>query len=109
MRGRRVPVRVVQLEDGVTFCVEYPDARVGTSSGRCTSHSKVRIAEAVNFTVRVPAGVRFTARTLGGNVEARGLVRAHRGVRSVTHGVLPTRRRKSGHPFATGNPLRRSM
>lgn len=73
MRGRRVPVRVVQHEGGVAFCVEYPDARVGGSNGRCPSYNNVRDPDAVNFTVRVPEGVRFIARTVQGDVEARDL------------------------------------
>lgn len=72
-----VRIEVVEHADGVTVCAVYPD---GNSSrpNRCTPgeswHSSVRDNDVeVEFTVRVPAGVRFDGRTVNGEVEARNL------------------------------------
>jgi hypothetical protein len=88
MHGESLPVRVVEHAGGVTLCVEYPGMyRDAGSSSRCAQSGHVRDGMArVDFTVRVPAGVAFTGRTVGGRVRAEGLrgpVRA----RTVSGGI----------------------
>ena len=73
-----VKIEVIQDEDGVTICAVYPS---GNSSrpNSCTtgehSHSDVRDNNdvQVEFTVLVPAGVRFTGRTVNGGIQIDGL------------------------------------
>ena len=74
---RSVTVQVVPHADGVTICAVYPSSDWGRpnecapgSGGRMnTNNNDVR----VEFTVRVPAGVRFVGRTVNGEVEADAL------------------------------------
>ncbi len=74
---RSVSVQVVPHADGVTICAVYPSSDWGRpnecapgSGGRMnTNNNDVR----VEFTVRVPAGVRFTGRSVNGTVEADSL------------------------------------
>lgn len=74
---RSVTVQVVPHGDGVTICAMYPSSDWGRpnecapgSGGRMnTNNNDVR----VEFTVRVPAGVRFIGRTVNGEVEAESL------------------------------------
>lgn len=78
MRDGRVPVRVVEHEDGVTLCVVYPNQRPssnnGRGNGRCGMTGNVgNDPPRVDFTVRVPAGVRFAGRSVTGDVRAQGL------------------------------------
>lgn len=82
MRGQSVPVRVLEHEGGVTLCVEYPGMRRGQGwdapdrrfRGRCNMQGNVgENPTRVDFTVRVPAGVAFTGRTVQGDVRAEGL------------------------------------
>ncbi|HEX8829644.1 MAG TPA: DUF4097 family beta strand repeat-containing protein [Longimicrobium sp.] len=82
MRDGRLPVRVIEHEDGVTLCVVYPtrsNSRStgrgnGSGSGRCRQEgSIVNNPPRVDFTVRVPAGVRFAGRTVQGDVRAEGM------------------------------------
>jgi DUF4097 and DUF4098 domain-containing protein YvlB len=80
-RGRRhdpneVEIKVVQYGGGVTLCAVYPS--VGGRPNECapgdSGHMSVRNNDVnVDFVVKVPAGVRFTARTVNGAVEAIGL------------------------------------
>lgn len=71
-----VDVRVIETADGVVACAIHPGAdaerragcRAGGDHGK-TDHDDVR----VDFTVRVPTGVRLVANTVNGAVEARGL------------------------------------
>lgn len=80
--GRRgnpedVRIEVVRHGEGVTICAVYPTPE-GREPNTCTpgagGHSNVQNNEvSVNFTVRVPAGVRFTGKTVNGRVEAEGL------------------------------------
>ena len=81
-RGRRsdpatVRVQVVEHGDGVTICAVYPSPDAGrpnTCEPGAGGRSNVRDNDvSVEFTVRVPAGVRFTGRTVNGNVEATSL------------------------------------
>lgn len=82
--GRRsdpatVRIEVVQDSDGITICAVYPGQGSACTGGRSRSwkgHNDVT----VDFQVRVPAGVRFSANTVNGGVTARALsgpVRAH--------------------------------
>lgn len=73
-----VRIQVVRGEDGVTICAVYPTPRGSSHENRCepgsgghmsTRHNDV----SVDFVVKVPAGVRFTGRTVNGRVEARGI------------------------------------
>ena len=70
-----VRIEVVRHAEGVLICAVYPNP--GGEPNTCevnNSHSHVRDNDTtVNFTVRVPAGVKFNGRTVNGNVEARGL------------------------------------
>ncbi|HKS27454.1 MAG TPA: DUF4097 family beta strand repeat-containing protein [Pyrinomonadaceae bacterium] len=77
-RGRRsdpkeVEIRVVEHAGGVTICAVYPsdgsrpnDCQVGNSWRTNVRNNDV----SVDFTVRVPTGVRFMGRTVNGGVEA---------------------------------------
>ena len=72
-----VRVEVVEHADGVTICAVYPNSRSnrpnrcapGDEGSMSTNNNDVEI----NFTVRVPAGVRFSGRTVNGGVEVEGL------------------------------------
>jgi len=78
-----VKIQVVQHDDGVTICAVYPSdgdrentCETGEHGHMSTHDNDVR----VNFTVRVPAGVRFAGHTVNGEVEAANLsgdVEAH--------------------------------
>ncbi len=81
-RGRRsnpdeVRIEVVRHGDGVTICAVYPTPegrQPNTCSAGPNDRSHVQNNDvSVNFTVRVPAGVRFTGKTVNGRVEAEGL------------------------------------
>ncbi|HEX2095229.1 MAG TPA: DUF4097 family beta strand repeat-containing protein [Longimicrobiaceae bacterium] len=97
-----VRIEVVPHEDGVTVCAVYPrgrrDSRWGGSEepgrGREGEYNRCGSGEwrnlnvqdndvAVDFTVRVPAGVRLVARNVSGDVEAEGL-RSNVEARSVS-------------------------
>ncbi len=86
-RGRRrnfdeVQFEVVEDDDGVTICAIYPQRRssrrrrsepyeCGPGGWRNVDIDDVDVD--VDFEVRVPGGVRFTGRTISGDVEAEGL------------------------------------
>jgi hypothetical protein len=87
-RGRRsdpksVEIRVVEHSNGVTICAVYPDdsghqneCLPGEGGRMNTRNNDV----SVDFTVHLPAGVRFIGRTVNGQVETsalRGEVEAH--------------------------------
>jgi hypothetical protein len=94
-RGRRsnpedVRIEVVRHGDGVTICAVYP-APEGRQPNTCAAgpndRSHIQNNDvSVNFTVRVPAGVRFTGKTVNGRVEAEGLT-ADVEARTVNGGV----------------------
>ena len=73
---RQVEIKVVEDGDGVTICAVYP-SRDAARPNECkpgggrnnTSNNDVR----VEFTVRVPSGVRFLGNTVNGGIEAAGL------------------------------------
>jgi DUF4097 and DUF4098 domain-containing protein YvlB len=75
---RSVEIKVVENAEGVTICALYkapsdsdrPNECVPGGGGRMnTKDNDVQ----VEFVVRVPAGVRFVARTVNGGIDAKGL------------------------------------
>jgi Putative adhesin len=90
-----VKIEVVEHDDGVTICAVYPS--YGRHENTCEfgehSHSDVHDNDVeVDFTVSVPAGVRFSGSTVNGSVDAANLasdVEAHTvngGIRVSTSG-----------------------
>lgn len=80
--GRRsdpkaVEIRIVEHAGGVTICAVYPSddpSRPNDCQPGRGGHMNVRDNDVeVNFTVRIPAGVRFVGRTVNGGVEATGI------------------------------------
>ncbi|HEV3467824.1 MAG TPA: DUF4097 family beta strand repeat-containing protein [Pyrinomonadaceae bacterium] len=72
-----VRVEVVEHAEGVTICAVYP-SREGDGPNVCAPGEGGRMSVrnndvVVDFTVRVPAGVRFRGKTVNGDVEARNL------------------------------------
>ncbi len=72
-----VRIETVEHADGVTICAVYPSRSADKpnlcapgSGGRMNTHNN---DVKVDFVVRVPAGVRFTGRTVNGGVQATGL------------------------------------
>ncbi|HYN83696.1 MAG TPA: DUF4097 family beta strand repeat-containing protein [Pyrinomonadaceae bacterium] len=81
-RGRRSAPETVRIEvvphgDGVTVCAVYPSpdaSKPNTCEPGGGGRSNVRDNDVhVEFVVRVPAGVRFSGRTVNGGVEIEGL------------------------------------
>lgn len=71
-----VRIEVVRHSEGVTICAVYPNTggRANTCEPGNRGHMSVRDNDTeVNFTVRVPSGVRFNGRTVNGRVEANNL------------------------------------
>jgi len=71
-----VRIEVVRNAEGVTICAVYPnaDGQPNTCAPGRGGHMNVRDNDtSVNFTVRVPAGVRFAGRTVNGKVIAENL------------------------------------
>ena len=77
-----VRIQVVDNGNGTTICAVYPsngrsnECKSGLGGHLSTDNNDVK----VEFTVRVPAGVRFTGRTVNGSVQATRLsadVEAH--------------------------------
>lgn len=71
-----VRVEVVPHAQGVTICAVYPssdgrqnECKPGQGGHMSVNHNDVK----VEFTVRIPNGVRFIGRTVNGAVEARSL------------------------------------
>ncbi len=80
--GRRgnpadVRIEVVEHDGGVTICALYPsenEDRPNECRADGRGRNNVRNNDTkVEFTVRVPAGVKFVGRTVNGDVEAEGL------------------------------------
>ncbi len=65
-----IELKVVEYDGGVTICAIYPSA---SGSNRCENGADINNDVSVDFTVRVPSGVRFVARTVNGLVEAKAL------------------------------------
>ena len=85
-----VRIEVVRHGDGVTICAVYPTPE-GREPNTCSAgpndRSNVQNNDTnVNFTVRVPAGVRFTGKTVNGKVDANGLT-ADVEARTVNGGI----------------------
>jgi hypothetical protein len=71
-----VEVKVVEHEGGVTICAVYPSP--GSTPNECRPGAGGRMQTQnndtnVDFTVRIPAGVRFVGRTVNGGIEAEAL------------------------------------
>ena len=69
-----VKVELVEHEGGVTVCAVYA-SRSGSKPNKCqpgdgSGNNNTRSNVEVNFTVRVPKGVRFVGRTVNGGIEA---------------------------------------
>ncbi len=71
-----VTFEVVEHDDGVTICAIYPsgdrEPNVCREGGRSRMNTRRNDVE-VEWTIRVPQGVRFVGRTVNGKVSARGL------------------------------------
>jgi hypothetical protein len=71
-----VRIEVVPHAEGVTICAVYPNVE-GREPNTCahgSSHMSTQNNDvSVNFTVRVPAGVRFSGHTVNGKVDANNL------------------------------------
>ena len=108
--GRRndpadVQIAIVDNGDGVTICAVYPrrgeECRPGKTGPTHTGGNDVK----VDFTVRVPRGVRFIGRTVTGDVEAVDLdadIEAH-AVNGSIHAVLCGAALESVRTFSTVN------
>ena len=80
-RGRRsdpkdVEIKVVEHGDGITICAVYPGERGRPNSCEPGSGGHMEVHDndvVVDFTVKVPAGVQFSGRTVNGDVRAEGL------------------------------------
>ena len=72
-----VTIEVIPHEGGVTICAKYPtpkgerpnECKPGDGGHMSTHNNDVQ----VEFRVQVPAGVRFTGRTVNGDIRASGL------------------------------------
>jgi hypothetical protein len=74
---KEVEIRVVEHSGGITICAVYPSTDPGRPND-CqpgpNSHSSVHNNDVnVDFTVRVPQGIRFRGCTVNGNVETSAL------------------------------------
>ncbi len=72
----QVKIEVVPSEDGVTICAVYPSdgRRENTCEPGEHDHTSTRNNDVrVDFTVRVPEGVRFRGATVNGKVDAANL------------------------------------
>jgi hypothetical protein len=78
-----VKIEVVPSDEGVTICAVYPSDGERENSCEAGEHGHMNTHDndvRVNFTVHVPAGVRFVGHTVNGEVEAANLggdVQAH--------------------------------
>jgi hypothetical protein len=80
--GRRsdpgdVEIKVVEHGEGVTICAVYPNS-VGDGPNECRPGRGGRMNTRnndveVQFTVKLPAGLRFVGKTVNGSVDAQGL------------------------------------
>ena len=69
-------LEIVQHGEGVTICAMYPspDSRPNECAPGNGGRMNVRDNDVtVDFTVRIPAGIRFSGRTVNGDVTAEGL------------------------------------
>ena len=83
-RGRKnnpedVQIEVIQHGDGVTICAVYPNVDDRPNECKPGDGGRMNVRDndvSVTFTVRVPNGVRFTGKTVNGDIEARDLTAA---------------------------------
>ncbi len=71
-----VRIEVVQHSGGVTICAVYPSSDDRPNECLPGTDGRMRVKNndvKVRFTVRVPAGIGFTGRTVNGGVDADGL------------------------------------
>jgi len=68
-----VEIKVVQGSGGVTICALYPSRRQVNSCEDGHGQSVDNNDVSVDFTVKVPAGVKFEGNTVNGSVTATGL------------------------------------
>jgi hypothetical protein len=94
----KVEIKVVEHPGGVTICAVYPSPTLAAQNecapgegGRMNTHDNdVNVA----FAVRVPAGVRFVARSVNGGIEAHGLgadleaYTVNGGIRAESKGIV---------------------
>ena len=74
---KEVEIRVVEHSGGVTICAVYPSDNPGNPNScepgeNGSSHTHDNDVQ-VDFTVRVPQGVRFSAKTVNGDIETSAL------------------------------------
>lgn len=74
-----VTIQVVEHEGGITVCAVYPSPRFGRAN-ECAPGEGGRMKTGkndvnVDFTVRVPSGIRFIGRTVNGRIEAEAISR----------------------------------
>jgi hypothetical protein len=77
-RAEDIEFEVIPHDGGVTICALYPTPRRADRPNECRpggrSRNNTRDNDvSVHFTVGVPNGVRFVARTVNGEIEARSL------------------------------------
>ena len=80
-----VEIKVIEHAEGVTICAVYPTPRDASRPNECRAGGGGRMNTRdndvnVNFSVKVPAGVKLSANTVNGGVNVRGLdadVQAH--------------------------------
>jgi hypothetical protein len=84
--GSDIQLKVVEHDGGVTVCAVSPLSS-GQPDGCLSSSDLPNNGVVVDFTVRVPRGVRFVARTVNGLVEAKSL-RADTEAHTVNGNVL---------------------
>ena len=71
-----IEVQVVEHDGGVTFCAVYPSVNGHRSEclpGASSPLNAISNDVNIDFTVRLPKGVRFVGRTVNGQVEAKAL------------------------------------
>ena len=71
-----IEVQVVEHNGGITFCAVYPSADGRRSECQPGARSPLNAPSNdvnIDFTVRLPKGVRFVGRTVNGQVEAKSL------------------------------------
>jgi Putative adhesin len=79
--AEEVRIEVVPHSDGVTICAIYPSGSLGASSGPCEPgghwHSSSHHGEnvKVNFMVRLPENLRFSAENINGEIRAEDMGR----------------------------------
>lgn len=74
---KEVEIRVVEHSGGVTICAVYPSDNPGNANScepgeNGSSHVRDNDVQ-VDFTVRVPQGVRFSGKTVNGDIETSAL------------------------------------